>query len=184
MTKVGETEQTYRATIRGKKPLLQHRFNVETNMGDKPKRGAARPSADAEAEASLYKNGDDVICEPSSHIEGALITASKDMILKGRRSFRDTFKAGITVEPEMIPLSNQAWKTDSRMVVMPTTRGHVVRSRPRFENWELTFDITVTDPNINEGILGEALKSAGRYIGIGDFRPKFGTFEVTSFKRR
>lgn len=79
-----------------------------------------------------------------------------------------------------IPLDPQKYEVDSRPVVMQ--RGRVMRSRPKFENWGLTFDVVVTEEEIREDTIKEILKYAGNFIGIGDFRPKFGRFEGVEFK--
>ena len=58
-----------------------------------------------------------------------------------------------------------------------------VRVRPRFENWSATGTITVSDPQLTEDMLTTIFAFAGRYAGIGDWRPgspskpgQFGTF--------
>ena len=58
-----------------------------------------------------------------------------------------------------------------------------VRVRPRFENWSASGTITVSDPQLTEDMLNTIFAFAGRYAGIGDWRPgspskpgQFGTF--------
>lgn len=58
-----------------------------------------------------------------------------------------------------------------------------VRVRPRFENWSASGTITVSDPQLTEEMLKTIFSFAGRYAGIGDWRPgspskpgQFGTF--------
>ena len=58
-----------------------------------------------------------------------------------------------------------------------------VRVRPRFENWTASGTITVSDPMLTEEMLRTIFSFAGRYAGIGDWRPgspskpgQFGTF--------
>ena len=50
---------------------------------------------------------------------------------------------------------------------------------------ELTFHIIFED-EISPAVVKESLEIAGKYVGIGDWRPekkgKFGKFQVTSFK--
>lgn len=59
----------------------------------------------------------------------------------------------------------------------------VMRCRPIFRNWSVKFTL-----NVIPGIIKDAdtvqsyLKDAGLFCGIGDYRPKFGRFEVTGFK--
>jgi hypothetical protein len=63
-----------------------------------------------------------------------------------------------------------------------------IRVRPKFTNWSLKGVLMVIDDQITEGILGSILEYAGRYKGLGDWRPssptpgRFGTFDVQSIK--
>ncbi len=69
---------------------------------------------------------------------------------------------------------------DRRTVVVRGSR--VVRTRPRFPQWKLTFQLKY-DPSIaNPKDLDEILHSAGKYVGLGTYRPRFGRFEVVSCK--
>lgn len=46
-----------------------------------------------------------------------------------------------------------------------------VRVRPRFENWQISGELVVTDESITERILKNILDIAGRLKGLGDWRP-------------
>ena len=61
-----------------------------------------------------------------------------------------------------------------------------VRVRPRFREWSIQGTVTVLDETITEPILSLILDHAGRYCGLGDWRPsspkspgQFGTFTAT-----
>lgn len=60
-----------------------------------------------------------------------------------------------------------------------------VRVRPRFEQWSTEGRIAILDEAITPKILGQILEIAGRYKGLGDWRPggktpgQFGMFEAT-----
>lgn len=57
-----------------------------------------------------------------------------------------------------------------------------IRVRPRFENWSVTGELVVTDEQITAEVLADILEMAGKYKGLGDWRPSsktpgtFGTF--------
>jgi hypothetical protein len=46
----------------------------------------------------------------------------------------------------------------------------------------LNFIINVIDDELPSGILQDVLVLAGKAVGIGDFRPKFGRFAVSQFE--
>lgn len=68
---------------------------------------------------------------------------------------------------------------DRRGVKVTTSR--VIRTRPKFTDWKVTFTIELTPCELNETDLKTAIINAGVYIGIGDFRPRFGRFTLDSF---
>ena len=75
-------------------------------------------------------------------------------------------------------------------VCVVVNRGRVLRVRPMFSMWKLAFSVTF-DPEIIEArTISQALDSAGRLIGIGDWRPgaprggNYGRFQVTQFVER
>lgn len=58
-----------------------------------------------------------------------------------------------------------------------------VRVRPRFDTWEAQGELSVTDEQITTSVLEDILEMAGKYKGLGDWRPSsktpgtFGMFE-------
>lgn len=46
-----------------------------------------------------------------------------------------------------------------------------VRVRPQFQNWQCEGQLVVSDEQITIGILRDILEMAGRYKGLGDWRP-------------
>lgn len=46
-----------------------------------------------------------------------------------------------------------------------------IRVRPRFDNWQLDGAVQVFDDQITERVLNDILEAAGRYKGLGDWRP-------------
>ena len=59
----------------------------------------------------------------------------------------------------------------------------VIRTRPRFDAWALTFTVNIWQhASVNPSDVEAALRDAGYAVGLFDFRPKFGLFEVESFE--
>jgi hypothetical protein len=56
-----------------------------------------------------------------------------------------------------------------------------MRTRARFPSgWQVTFPVVVLDGGATKAQLQDALQDAGFYEGIGDYRPRYGRFEVVS----
>jgi len=185
--------KTFQVRVEGISPLLQHRFGEQNESGD-----AARPIVKAsrtpreEAEAVCYRNGNGFYV-PGTWISGTIREAGASHKLKGsRRSVKYIVPAGVTVNEVDIPLLNgtkmaKDFEVDSRPVVIPSTKGRIMRHRPRFEEWSLEFSITVDESVIPADLVKQLLDEAGRRVGIGDFRPErtgpFGRFTVTNWKQ-
>jgi len=167
--------------IRGVAPLLQHRFPEESDDVQIKKRTGSIDYS-TEVEKAIFKNEDGVIYEPSEHIEGCLRKAASSFRIpgQGKKTYKDMMLSSIVVEPEMIPLEPQEYEVDKRSVIIG--RARVFRYRPRWDNWELDFNVNILDEQLTPDSLKEILIYGGAAKGIGDYRPKFGRFEVTEFK--
>jgi len=158
--------------------LLQHRF-AQSSDGSASKKGTVYVPEE-EAQAALYLDEDGNYVEPASHIEGSLVKAGATFKHKGRKTYKDLFKAALFVEPELIPLETEGYEVDTRPAVVQ--RARIWRSRPLFKKWEMEFTIVnIADDLVAARIVKEILEHAGTSVGIGDFRPRFGRFEVVSF---
>lgn len=169
--------------IKGVSPLLMHSPNG-LKKSDATSRGAATYDPEIEAKKALYLNQAGTICIPSSAVLGTIREGSKDRKVpgKGKKSYKQYIMSGITINPEMIPLDHKGdYEIDSRPVVIQ--RARIMRSRPRFDEWGIKFQIEILDDvYIKPPVLQEILGDAGRYNGLLDFRPQFGRFEVTKFE--
>ena len=169
-------------TVKGIAPLLQHRFPTE-KPDEKTVKVSGTRDYSKEAEEALYRHPDGTIYEPAEHILGAMIKAATDFKIAGRgkKTFKDLVKSAVVISPDAIPHKNQAWIVDRRPVVVQRSR--VMRERPKFEDWELSFEIETLDEQLQAPSLKVILEQAGKN-GIGDFRPRFGRFMVTEFKEK
>lgn len=175
--------QMIEVEIKGAAPLLMHRFPEPTTEEKSRKRSGALAWQD-EFEASKYVLPDGTLYQPSTHIEGALLKAGANFQIAGRRkkTYKDLIKGALIVLPEAIPHRIQQCDIDARAIVNPSTRGRVMRYRARLNRWELTFTVQLLDEQLPAEVVREILEHAGRYVGIGDYRPKFGRFAVTAFR--
>lgn len=178
--------------IAGIAPLLQHRRPFpEEELENKPEPRSGIPDWSLEAETSLYKLDDGNIYQPADHIHASMVKGAVNFQIpgKGKKTFKDLTNAAVVVEPDCIlhglvfdgfekPDSNgHCVVVDKRWVVV--NRSRVLRYRPKFEEWALEFAISVLDEQYPAVVVRDVLDWAGKYVGIGDFRPRFGRFQVT-----
>lgn len=69
---------------------------------------------------------------------------------------------------------------DARSVKVQQAR--LMRYRPIFKKWSTTCEIAFDPEVINKEEVLKCLNDAGSYCGVGDYRPKFGRFEVEVLK--
>ncbi len=181
--------KTFRVAIRGVKPLLMHSTRSMTEAPKMPRGGVLPPKE--EAELATYRNKAGQIVVPGDSLLGAIKAASTDFKVKGKgkTTYKKFVDSGLEVEEDAV-IAPQEYIVDSRPVVI--SRSRVIRSRPRFDEWEATFNIAVLDPDTwldpfdeeysGGGNLRDIIDAAGRFKGIGDFRPRFGRFEIASFE--
>lgn len=56
----------------------------------------------------------------------------------------------------------------------------VVRTRPMFDDWTASITLRYEETLVNPGELDQWMVIAGNSIGIGDWRPRYGRFEVVA----
>jgi len=71
--------------------------------------------------------------------------------------------------------------------VNPMTRGRMMTERPRYTKWSAQFEIILNDASVPISVIQEILEHAGKYVGIGDWRPQtkgmHGKFLISEFKK-
>lgn len=70
----------------------------------------------------------------------------------------------------------------SRTAVV-VNKARVMRERPRFPEWDLRFTVQYDASVFSPEQVQELLESAGKYIGLGTWRPRHGRFHVVKIKK-
>lgn len=60
--------------------------------------------------------------------------------------------------------------------VMTVMRARVNRTRPRFDQWKIVFNLRYNENKIDLDVIVNAMEYAGSYVGLCDSRPKYGKF--------
>jgi len=177
------TEKVYEVELKGVTPLLQNRF--AGGEPDSPPKKKTATTKENDVEDTLYQLPNGEVYQPAESIRQGLIEAGK-AFKKGKSNLSRTFASFCMVSPEAI-LLKEKWVVDRRAVVIPSTKGRVMRNRAKFEEWNLKFQVKILDNDeITMKTLNDALDYTGHFIGIGDYRPQkkgmYGRFIVTSIK--
>ena len=182
-----ELNEPYAAIVKieGVSALLFHAWNVEA-VAEKAKaaKGSKAKKSD-DVESYVYRNETGEICMPGEYLRQAIIHAAKYVQdpRSPRKSAMDLFKAGIVVQTELASLGKTTWDfLDQRRVLVQ--RNGINRTRPAFvKGWTAEFWLQVILPEyISRELLATTITNAGRLVGVGDFRPTYGRFNMVGFE--
>jgi len=182
--------------IRGAAPLLMHNVRLADPLDPIVKQikeiSAKKTKTDTEIirRLELEFHGGLYINErgpyiPAEWIEG-VIQAGARLVRKG-----EAVKSGMQVMDDAIPLlydgphNAEGLFLDQKFVdkrMVGVDRKKVLRFRPRFDLWAAEFSLMLADDIVSVVDIKSFLEQGGRMKGIGDYRPKFGRFIVTSFE--
>jgi hypothetical protein len=179
-------EQPYIAAIDvvGASALLFHRWSVDgVEAKSKAAKGSKAKKTD-DLDTYVYRDADGYLAIPGEYFRMSIINAAKfkQDPRSPRKSAMDLFKAGLTVLDEVCSLGVKDWDyVDRRRVVIQ--RSAITRARPAMnEGWKVQVSLGVLLPEyISPALLNEVIQLSGRLVGVGDFRPTYGRFQVVGY---
>ena len=175
-----------KVTIQGTTPILFNRFRDVAIEGKSKRRTGAM--VESEIEDKLYKDKDGNTYIPSVYLKNCIVEASKQfkIVGKGKSTYSKIVASTVDVEPFAIILDAEKYDIFRISAVNPMTKGRMMTERPKYDKWSASFELILNDEQVDVTVINEILESAGKYVGIGDWRPQtkgmFGKFMITSFK--
>ena len=185
----------YRIKVTGKSPIIQNngRAGLDTSSAISreiaalaAKRGANKTEVDnlllreLECRRSLWLDTNEQPTIPPSAIRATIENAARKtkqgpavreglVVLSTSNFTFDHDKYGNTIEE---------WGKNCQFTeVVVVQRARLLRTRAKFDNWSVEFELDTDDELIDKHHLDRWLDVAGRRIGLGDWRPqKSGTF--------
>lgn len=185
--------ETLSIKIQGTAPLLMHNGQMANPLNEWAKKmkevSSVRKKTDEhyaemariEWLASLYVNDNQKLIIASDVLDAMIVEGAKKSKL-GKQ-----FKAGAWVERDALldigysydkasDLLNIEQFRDIRGVVVNMKR--VQRTRPIFRKWSAVVDISYDPRLVKKTEIAKAIEDAGTQVGIGDYRPRYGRFEI------
>ena len=172
-------------SIKGISPLLMHAFPmvaVDSMEKKLPEQQCEiccyREPANGSAKGKLFV--------PAVNVQRALIAGAVYVKGKGRASLAKQAAACLFISPERLVLDNQSPIVDTRPVVVPATKGRVLRHRYRFDAWTIEFVLEYDDLLMKESEARRVVDESCLRVGFLDFRPErkgpFGRAMVTKWE--
>jgi len=178
-------------TIEGSADLLLHAWNVEAVASKSAARKGSEGKKSDNVESYVRRNEDGIICLPTEYLRMSIVNAAKfrQDPRSPRKSAFDLYKAAIVSLEHLVPITTvtgelpKFWDYEHRARVQVQRNG-ITRCRPAFrEGWKVRVPLLVNLPEyVSPRDLNECIAAAGRLVGVGDFRPTYGRFQVVGFE--
>lgn len=175
-----------RFVIEGTAPILFHRYDCESVAAKGEAAKGSKTKKTDDVESFYYRDEGNRVCIPAVAIHGALINSGRwaQDPRSSRKSAMDLVKAGIIVEPTLIPCTRNgefmltAEFLDKRRVQV--NRAGVSRVRPALNTgWQAEFDVMVLASDLMQPFfVRELMTRAGQLVGLLEFRPQHGRFQI------
>lgn len=170
--------------ITGTAPYIYHAWNVEAVEAKANAAKGSKAKKTDDIESYIYRNDQGFLCIPGEQLRMAIVNAGRYLQdpRSPRKSAMDLLKAAIVVLTHYASTGAKTWDyLDKRRVIVQ--RSAITRTRPALkEGWKVKFEIEVLLPEyVGEQLLNEIIQKAGRFCGLGDHRPSYGRFNITSF---
>lgn len=171
--------------VTGAADLLFHRWNCESVDAKSKAAKNSKAKKEDDIESYVWRNEKNEICIPGEYFRQSIIHAAKfkQDPRSPRKSAMDLFKAGVVSLTQLAPLGSNEWDyLDTRRVTVQ--RAGVNRTRPAMRiGWKVDLQFQILTPEYIDPVLfQDVLNTAGRLVGVGDFRPTYGRFNVTHFE--
>jgi len=137
-----------------------------------------------EWEGGLYLGDNGAPCIMGTNIEAMVQSAAT----KVGGATKKMFQAGVfclmdpSLEYEGPKTAKGLWDKRDLYALTAGARvgqARVMRTRPLFRSWALSFTLDVDTAVLKSlGLVQEALTIGGQYVGLGDWRPRYGRFVV------
>jgi len=197
MSEIIEEIGSFIVTIVGNAPLLMHNGTLADPMSDYAKLLKAETSkrkksdddhekiAAIEFQGGLYFDEKLGPVIPGHMLDACIVGGAK------KKRLGTIFESCVRTTQDVYKLDYKGPRDRDGLWANPKFRdrrgcgvqaARVIRTRPKFTEWSVTFDVMLVPSELNPGNIKQAIVDAGIYCGIGDFRPRFGLFTVKSFE--
>lgn len=185
--------KTVKYKIRGMTPLMMHSERLANPFDDitrsiKAISGKRKKTEDdlmemarLEHMGGLYYSDNDGVHIPGYNVFASIIGGGK------LHKLGTSVKRAAIVNEDAVPLDYEGPAdpaglfADKRFVDMRGVKvgtAKIMRCRPIFKAWAAEFSVTFDELSLQRAELDRCVTDAGRLVGLCEYRPRFGRFEV------
>lgn len=170
--------------IEGIVPIFFHRWSTEEVDLKSNALKNSRVKKTDNLESYVYRCENGNLAIPGLYLQSSAVAASKSFPdpRSPRKSCRDLVNASLRRITENADTGFATWQYEDRRRVI-IQRSAITRTRPALkEGWKAHFIFTITQPElVPPDMAYKIFDHAGKFVGIGDFRPTYGLFNVIRF---
>ena len=134
-----------------------------------------------EYEAGLYLNAKNQVILPSRVVEAHIAEAARKT-KEGKTALAGMFvdtDGVLEYEGGPLTVKQLVASPDHRLTVpVAVNQSKVIRVRPLFRNWSCSFEVSILEEMAGTATLQTWLNNGGNFVGLGDWRPRYGRYEV------
>lgn len=138
-----------------------------------------------EFEAGLYLNAKKQVIIPSRILEAHIAEAARKT-KEGKSALAGMFvdtDAILAYDGGPLTVKELIASDEHRLTVgVGVNNARIMRTRPLFSNWSATFDVSVLSEMAGSKTLETWITNGGKFVGIGDYRPRYGRYEIQQFE--
>ena len=180
-----QNEYVAEVTIQGICPILFHRWNCEEVEAKSNAAKGSKAKKTDNLESYVYRTQEGNLGIPGEYLKGAIVASAKSLQdpRSPRKCAKALFKAAVISLTERADLGVSAWDFEHKCRAI--IQGNAItRVRPALnKGWKATFQFLVAAPEyISPEMLNDRIQYAGRLVGLADFRPSYGRFQVVKFE--
>lgn len=174
------------ATLQSKSPYSQSRHHDESKI----EKELPDDYEERTWRSRMHVNKDGYVFIPPMSFKNCLSQCAKYLSMqipgRGKQTFTKNIEAGVLVsEPVVLPYKASEVEGERLFVPADGKRGgpkRVWRTFPFIPEWKADVLFYILDDTVTEDVFRYHLEQAGKFIGIGRFRPRnngyYGRFEV------
>jgi hypothetical protein len=170
--------------IEGVADILFHRWNCDAVEAKAVAAKGSKEKKSDNIESYVYRDEKGFLALPGEYLRMSIIHAAKFQQdpRSPRKSAMDLYKAALVSLTPYASLGVKDWDYEDRRRVV-VQRAGITRTRPAMKaGWKASFIFMVTLPEyVTPQLLNQTISTAGRIVGIADFRPTYGRFSVIKF---
>lgn len=168
----GALVDPFNPIVKAKKALTSKRKKTDSDMLEVSR---------LEFLGSLYLNSARQVIVPDYLLEATIVSGAKKS-KSGQQAKAGVFVTdaepllnyGEQLTPEQLWNDGEGQYVNKARVCMQ--KASVMRYRPMFRNWSVTFTVEYMPDVVSEADVTEFCRAAGQTVGLGDWRPKYGRF--------